>query len=95
MIRSVHFLVACVASFALGCGSGPDDETLTIKVQSKLNAVPQTSTVEAQSNHDVVTLAGSVGSEATRTKAEQMVLQIAGVKGVRNQIVVHVSGPPR
>src|SRR5206468_9270462 len=95
MMRCVHLFIACVASFALGCGSGPDDETLTIKVQSKLNAAPQTSTVEAQAKHEVVTLMGSVGSEATRTKAEQIVRQVAGVKQVRNQIVVQAGGPPR
>ena len=67
-----------------------DDERITFQVQQKLNAAePAVTDVQVQTKKDVVTLSGSVDSEATRSQAIDIARQVAGVKQVKDQMEVN------
>jgi hyperosmotically inducible protein len=97
MMHRVHSttlgMTLTLAVIAAACGSGPDDEQVTIKVQSKLNGAPQTSMVEAQSKHDVVTLMGTVESDEAKATADRLARTVKGVKEVQNRIAVRPHAP--
>ena len=55
---------------------------------SRLNDEPDMTTVSIAINAARGVLTGTVNSEATKAKAEQIVKAVRGVKSVDNQIVV-------
>jgi osmotically-inducible protein OsmY len=67
-----------------------DDATITTKVKSALIADPDLSglSIDVDTAQNVVTLRGSVVSDAMRQKAEQLARSVDGVKEVRNELVV-------
>lgn len=65
-----------------------DDANMQEVATSRLNAEPDMSTVSIAINAARAVLTGTVNSDATKTKAEQIVKAVRGVKSVDNQIVV-------
>ena|SRR5438876_1906186 len=85
----------------LACKSGPDDATLTATVQAKLAAdtTLATSRITVDAKSGVVTLTGTVASEADKAKAETISKGVDGVKSVVNSLtvkapVVNATPPP-
>jgi len=65
-----------------------DDANMEEVATSRLNDEPDMTTVSIAINAARAVLTGSVDSEATKVKAEQIVKAVRGVKSVDNQIVV-------
>jgi osmotically-inducible protein OsmY len=65
-----------------------DDANMQEVATSRLNDEPDTTTVSIAINAARAVLTGTVNSEATKAKAEQIVKAVRGVKSVENQIVV-------
>lgn len=80
--------------FALGCnksGNARDDQQVASDIQAKLSndrALPNGSGITVNSNNGVVTLTGTVGSEAERTVATSDAQGVQGVKQVVNNLSV-------
>ena len=75
-------------------GQGVNDGWLWTKTRAALLATDdlRESTINVDVENDVVTLKGSVASQAQKTKAESVAKGIEGVKSVRNQLTVSASG---
>ena len=71
-------------------GTGANDAWLWVKTRFDLAAVDdlRDSTINVDVDNAVVTLTGTVASAAQRTRAEQSVKTVEGVKSVRNQLKV-------
>lgn len=71
-------------------GQGANDSWLWFKTRAALLTTSdlRESTINVDVANDVVTLRGSVGNAAQKTKAEQVAKGIEGVKTVRNQLTV-------
>ena len=87
-------VLASLAFVAMGCnrsGMGArSDSQIATDVQNKINAdnsVPEKQ-ITINSNNGVVTLSGSVASDATRTAAANDAAQVSGVKTVVNNLTV-------
>ena len=65
-----------------------DDANMQEVATSRLNDEPDMTTVSIAINAARAVLTGTVNSEATKAKAEQIVEAVRGVKSVDNQIVV-------
>jgi len=65
-----------------------DDANMQEVATSRLNDDPDMTTVSIAINAARAILTGTVNSEATKAKAEQLVKAVRGVKSVENQIVV-------
>jgi len=65
-----------------------DDANMQEVATSRLNHEPDMTTVSIAINAARAILTGTVNSEATKAKAEQLVKAVRGVKSVENQIVV-------
>jgi uncharacterized membrane protein YeaQ/YmgE (transglycosylase-associated protein family) len=65
-----------------------DDANMQEVATSRLNDEPNMTTVSIAINAARAVLTGTVNSEATKAKAEQIVQAVRGVKSVDNQIVV-------
>jgi uncharacterized membrane protein YeaQ/YmgE (transglycosylase-associated protein family) len=65
-----------------------DDANMQEVATSRLNDEPDMTTVSIAINAARAILTGTVNSEATKAKAEQLVNAVRGVKSVENQIVV-------
>lgn len=65
-----------------------DDANMQEVATSRLNNEPDMTTVSININAARAILTGTVNSEATKAKAEQIVKAVRGVKSVENQIVV-------
>ncbi len=65
-----------------------DDANMQEVATSRLNDEPDMTTVSIAINAARAVLTGTVNSEATKEKAEQIVKAVRGVKSVENQIVV-------
>ena len=70
-----------------------DDATITAKVKSAFIAEPDLSgmAIDVDTAQNVVTLNGTVASDAVRERAERIAKGIEGVKEVRNQLLVKAS----
>jgi len=81
------------AAGAVDKASAPtSDEGLTSQVKQKLSAAePSVTNVEVRTKKDVVTLSGTVTSEAARTQAVDIARQVDGVKQVKDHIEVNPS----
>jgi len=79
-----------------GCNKGPTDEELTKNVQAKLKADPSLSAapIGVATTAGVVTLTGGVGSEADRSRADQLARSVEGVKSVTNSLVARPAPTP-
>lgn len=71
-------------------GTGANDAWLWVKTRFDLAAVDdlRDSTINVDVDNAVVTLTGTVASAAQKTRAEQSVKTVEGVKSVRNQLKV-------
>ncbi len=71
-------------------GTGANDAWLWVKTRFDLAAEDdlRDSTIEVDVDNGVVTLTGTVASAAQKTRAEQSVKALDGVKSVRNQLKV-------
>ena len=92
-MRTSMRLVTTVALLALlaGCGnSRPADATITQEIQSKLFSSAQTksASLEVNTNGGVVTLSGSVPSDAARYEAYKIATETNGVTKVNDQITI-------
>jgi osmotically-inducible protein OsmY len=65
-----------------------DDANMQEVATSRLNNEPDMTTVSLTIREARAVLTGTVNSEATKAKAEQIVKAAPGVKSVDNQIVV-------
>ena len=65
-----------------------DDANMQEVATSRLNDEPDMTTVSIAINAARAILTGTVNSEATKAKAEQLVKAVRGLKSVENQIVV-------
>ena len=74
----------------LACKHGPDDATLTSDVKAKLAAdsTLPASAISVETKNGVVTLSGTVNSEAEKSRAEQIAKGVEGVKLVTNNLTV-------
>ena len=97
MISRRFFLTRAMAAAVLlsGCGGQTagqyiDDSTITAKVKSKLFDDPKTSgfSIKVETYHGVVQLSGFVDSQAEAYRAEKLARGVAGVKKVRNDVIV-------
>jgi hypothetical protein len=76
-----------LASAAVACT--PDDTTLTVQVQSRVNRVMgPDSSVDVTVRGGVATLSGVASGEATRQRAEEAARSVAGVRAVNDEITV-------
>ena len=75
-------------------GTGAEDGWLWTKTRAALAAAAdlRDSTINVDVDNAVVTLSGSVASQAQKTKAEQVAKGIDGVKSVRNNLTVSAAG---
>jgi osmotically-inducible protein OsmY len=71
-------------------GSGANDSWLWFKTRAALMTTSdlRESTIDVDVVNDVVTLKGTVGTAAEKTKAEQVAKGIDGVKSVKNELKV-------
>jgi hypothetical protein len=91
--RSLTILFVCVLlvlAIAAGCAKKNNDAQTIGEVASKIQADPniQTKTIAVQSTDGVVTLNGTVASEAERTAAANDAGQVPGVRTVVNNLTV-------
>ena len=70
-----------------------DDTTITTKVKAAVMAEPNLKSTEinVDTKDGVVTLAGVVGSQEAKQRANQVAQQVQGVKSVSDQLVVKPS----
>jgi osmotically-inducible protein OsmY len=98
-------LLILTLSFALGLGcrttQSPEgqvkDLRITAELKSKLASEVRLSTltnINVNTTNGVVTLAGQVGSEEVKQKAEQVARSIPGVVAVTNNLQVAGEGQP-
>lgn len=75
-------------------GSGLEDGWIHLKVRAALAAVDdlRDSTINVDVDNNVVTLRGSVGSAAQKTKAADEAKKVEGVKSVTNKLEVRAEG---
>jgi hypothetical protein len=81
---------ADAAKTAREAGKVVDDAALTNRVKDALGAEPDLKTVSinVDSSGGVITLKGTTDSQDKRKKAEQVAENVAGVRSVRNEMVV-------
>ena len=94
--RLVLVAVVCLGAALTGvaCKSGPDDAMLTASVKTKVTAVPGGTGINVDTKDGVVTLNGTVDTEAAKTSAEAAAKGVEGVKSVKNNLTVKPSMPP-
>ncbi len=88
-------LALCTVLLMAGCKAGaPDDAAIKTAVQFKLyqDSTLRGRGIQVDSQNGVVTLTGTVNSDAEKSLAEQLSVQAPGVKQVVNQL--SVSPPP-
>lgn len=91
MRRLVCAMVCVVTLVFVGCSSqAASDSAVTAKVKSKLATNSETSAIKigVETNAGVVTLSGTVPTDAEKNKAEQIAKNTNGVKSITNKIVV-------
>ena len=76
-----------LATAAVACN--PDDTTLTVQVQSRVNQVlGPDSSVDVSVRGGVATLSGVASGEASRARAEEVARHVLGVRGVKNEVTI-------
>ncbi|HEV2645866.1 MAG TPA: BON domain-containing protein [Acidobacteriaceae bacterium] len=92
--RSTLLALSLALAFT-GCKSKPDDNALNTQVQAHLFADQNLSGQSIQTTvaNGVVTLTGTVNTDAARSAAASDAAQIAGVKTVVNNLALQPGGP--
>jgi hypothetical protein len=97
IMRTSARLVVTASLLALlaGCGSGANDGAITQEIQSKLYASPdaKSASIEINSKDGVVTLSGTVSSDAVHLQAYKIAADAKGVTKVNDQITVASAQP--
>jgi hypothetical protein len=93
-------VVLLVLGLAAGCSKAPNDAQISSDIQTKLNADSglQGKQIGVQSDKGVVTLSGSVDSDAQREAAARYASSEAGVQQVVNNLTVasaQAAAPPQ
>ena len=80
----------CTALTGETAGQYVDDSTITTRVKAKLVAEKATSLtrVDVDTTNQVVSLSGIVESPDQKQRAEQLAMQVSGVKRVQNNLQV-------
>jgi hyperosmotically inducible periplasmic protein len=80
----------CTALTGETAGQYVDDSTITTRVKAKLVAEKATSLtrVDVDTTNQVVSLTGIVESPDQKQRAEQLAMQVSGVKRVQNNLQV-------
>lgn len=70
-----------------------DDATITAKVKTALIAEPDLKgmAIDVDTSQNVVTLKGTVATDAVRERAERIAKEVEGVREVRNELLVKAS----
>jgi osmotically-inducible protein OsmY len=94
-VTGISFVLIVVT---LACG-GPDDATLATQVKSKLvaEAGAAAAAILVDVKDKVVTLTGTVGTDADKSNAERIAKSVKGVKSVSNNLTVRpaiINAPP-
>lgn len=90
-LMGISFVVLLlVLGSAVGCSRSRSDQQIVTDIQAKLYGDPNVPSrqIEVQSNNGVVTLSGTVGSDAERTAAANDASQVEGAKSVVNNLQV-------
>ena len=71
-------------------GAVLDDATITAKIKTALLAEPGVKgmAIDVDTSNNVVSLNGSVASDAAKTRAEEIARKVEGVKQVKNNLTV-------
>jgi len=79
-----------VLGSAVSCSRSRSDQQIVTDIQAKLYGDPNVASrqIEVQSNNGVVTLSGTVGSDAERTATATDASQVEGVKSVVNNLQI-------
>jgi hyperosmotically inducible periplasmic protein len=87
---SISLSILLLAGALAGCNRGPSDETLAQNVKAKLSADARLGTqpINVTAAGGVVTLAGTVNTDADKSSAEQLAKGVEGVKSVTNNLTV-------
>lgn len=85
-----------LAALLSGCNRGPSDDTLTQNVRAKISAdaALATEVINVNTLSGVVTLSGTVKSEAEKSRAEQLARSVEGVKQVTNSLTARPAPTP-
>jgi hypothetical protein len=92
MIASIALLAIALAS---GCAKGPDDAALIAGIKSQMasDVALGDATLQVTSQKGVVTLSGTVRSDAARLDAYKIATQTQGVKKVNDEMTVEAAQP--
>ena len=87
---SLMVLTACESMTGKTTGQTIDDATVTASVQGKLmnDKLSNFSRINVDTDRSVVTLNGVVRSVAEKSRAEELALQVAGVRTVNNNLQI-------
>ena len=98
---SLSLSILLLTGLLAGCNRGPSDETLAQNIKAKLSADPRLGSqmINVTAASGVVTLAGTVNTDADKSSAEQIAKGVEGVKSVTNSLtvkppVVNATPPP-
>jgi len=83
-------LNACTAMTGQTAGQYLDDSTITASVKAKLVAVKASNLtrIDVDTTNHVVSLNGVVESQDQKQRAEQLAMQVSGVRGVENNLQI-------
>jgi hyperosmotically inducible protein len=86
-------MVGCTSMTGQSAGQYVDDRTITSSVKAKLVADKATNLtrVDVDTTNRVVYLNGIVQSREQKTRAEQLAMQLSGVKEVKNNLQIQGS----
>jgi hyperosmotically inducible periplasmic protein len=87
------WIVGCTSLTGQSTGQYVDDRTITSRVKAKLVAEKATNLtrVDVDTTNRVVSLTGIVESPDQRTRAEQLAMQVSGVREVKNNLQIQGS----
>jgi hyperosmotically inducible periplasmic protein len=90
LLATLLFVSACTSMTGQTAGQYVDDSTITASVKAKLvgEKTANLTRIDVDTTNQVVTLTGVVESADQQAKAEQIVRQVGGVKGVKNNLQV-------
>ena len=87
MVRRALWMGLFLAATATACE--PDDTTLTVQVQSRVNrALGPDSNVDVSVRGGVAILSGIASGEESRLRAETVAREVDGVRQVRDEITL-------
>ena len=96
MLRKITGMLAFVAAAALAVACAQSDAGITTKVKSKLAADPtvKASQIDVDTKNKVVTLNGTVDSQAAKDQAILITRQTPGVADVVDNLTVAMASTP-